>query len=393
MATANTPETTEQALRRLLPLCRRVSERLDAVVIASEKSAKELQAARTAHRRSIRAALTAIRKSLDSGALRPLLPSTVREPEEAFIALQLLTLRIGEGPVGLSGREVLALLFDSPVDVVQGTRHLDREAPLRRSGTLVASDDEDLLDMEYRFGEARYADARRLMRPGAAPVQPIEPYHDGADHLADWHRLATLYRQRATLVFGEDLMEHLAAFGAETLGDVRHALEQHRERMLARLMATTHRQALPALQFQRSHGLCELEMVCVTTLLYHPVLAGLPTTSAALLAKVVAAREADLLDAVGLVVPGAPLLDLGLVVVEELDGESPDGRAATAELALSQEAIMALCADHRRAPGAHLRDQERFLDALDHSDQFFRRLGLGGTAPEPHGGEEPERRR
>jgi len=294
-ATPHTPENTESALRRLLPLCRRVEERFDAVAIAGEKSAKELQTARTAHRRAVRTALTALRKSLDSGVLRPLLPATVQTADEAFLALHLLAARISDGPDGFSGRELLALLHESPVDLVQATGYLDREAPLRRSGTLVGSDDEDLLDVEYHFGEARYADARRLLRPGAAPLQPIEPYHDGADHLADWHRLATLYRQRATLVFGEELMEHLGSFGADTLGDVRHALEQHRERMVARLMATPHRQSLPALQFQRTHGLGELEMVIVTTLLYHPVLSGLATTSAALLAKVVAAREADLL--------------------------------------------------------------------------------------------------
>ncbi|MHC5021606.1 MAG: hypothetical protein ACYTGX_16160 [Planctomycetota bacterium] len=362
-----------------------MAERLDAVYAAADKGAKELQTARAAHRRAVRTALTAIRKSLGSGTLRPLLPSTVSEPEEAFIALHLLALRITEGPTGLNGRDLLALLVESPVDLVQGTRFLDRDAPLRRSGTLVGSDEEDLLDMEFRFGEARYADARRLLRPGATPALPVEAYHDGADHLADWHKLAMLYRLRATLVFGEELMEHLAAFGAETLGDVRHALEQHRERMVARLMATPHRQQLPALRFQRAHGLGELEMVCVTTLLYHPVLAGVATTSAALLAKVVAAREADLLDAVGLVVPGAPLLDQG-VVLEETDGEPLAGRAATAELALSREAVNALCAGHRRAPGARLRDRERFLDTLDNSDQFFRRLGLGdepGRAGDP----------
>lgn len=381
------PETTEQALRRLLPACRRVAERRDAVAGAAEKGARELQAARTAHRRSVRTALASLGRTIAHGSLRPLLPSPSLQPEEAFLALRLLALRITEGPLGLTGRELLGLLYDSPVDLLEGTRFLDRESSLRRSGTLVGSDEKDLLDVEYRFGEARYADARRLLRPASAAGLPTEPYHDGADHLADWHQLATLYRQRATLVFGDELMEHLSAYGPETLPDVRHALEQHREWMVARLMATPHRQSLPALRFQRDHGLGELEMVCVTTLLYHPVLAGVATTSAALLAKVVAAREADLLDAVGLVVPGAPLLDLGIVE----DVEPLEGRAATAELALSSSAINALCADHRRLPGARLRD--RFLDTLDNSEQFFRRLGLGDPSSESHGGEGRDRRR
>jgi len=251
---------------------------------------------------------------------------------------------------------------------------------------VVGTDDEDPLERTYRFGGARYADAVRLL--GGSRHALITPYADGADHLADWHHLAWNYRCRATLLFGEERMDPLTAEGPATLADANHAIDVQRERMVARLMATPDRQQLPTLDFQRRYGLGELEMVLVATLLYHPILADAATTSVALCAKVVAARESDLLDTAALCGPRGALRRHGLVRFVDPDLDEAGGVGA---VALTPTAEAELLAGHRQTPGIHPHERtalHRVLDGTEDSGSFFRELGLGDGLGSPGDREE-----
>ena len=380
------PEVTN-TLRRLLSACDGVAERRAALTAALDKGDRaEAKTAREAHRRAARRALAALHREMDRAVLAVVLPRTLTDPVEAFLALRLLSTRITAGPAGVLGRDLLGQLHVAPVDLLAAATFLADEAPLRRSGVVVATDHEDPLERAYRFGDARYADACRLF--GVAPRAGIAPYVDGAEHLADWHRLALGYRQRATLLFGEELMEALAATGPATLADTNHALDCQRERMVERLMATADRQALPALEFQRRYGLGELEMVLVATLLYHPWLAGVASTSVALCAKVVAARERDLVDTAALFAARGALRRHGIVRFEDPALDDAEGLGA---VALTREAEAELLADDRRAG---IRPGERtafhhYLDGLADSGSFFHELGLGARLRKPPAREEP----
>jgi hypothetical protein len=374
-------------LRRLVSTCDGVAERRAVLAAAVEKGDRaEAKAARAAHRRAARRALAALGRALGDAPLAALLPRTLTDAVEAFVALRLLSTRIMAGPAGVAGRELLGQLHEAPMDLLAAAAVLDDAAPLRRSGVVVATDHEDPLERQYRFGDARYADACRLF--GVAPLPRLAPYLDATEHLADWHRLALGYRQRATLLFGEELLETLAATGPATLADANHALDLQRERMVARLMATPDRQALPALEFQRRHGLGELEMILVATLLYHPWLAGVASTSVALCAKVVAARERDLVDTAALLAPRGALRRLGLVRFEDPQLDDAEGLGA---VALTPQAEAELLAEDRRVPGIRPGERSefhRYLDGLADSGSFFRELGLGEAARRPPGREE-----
>ncbi len=369
----------ETALRRAFAACDALEARREDLERRRETGGgRGLPAARRAFRAARRRAEETVRRALRSGGLRPLLPPDAVSPREALLALALLALRIREGPAAIPGRRLLGLLHDDPLDLVRGAALLEPGAPLRAAGLVAAGGDGDPLDADFRAGDTLYREACRRLR-AAAPAA-ARPYADPRDHLLDVHRLATLARRRATLLFGEAAMEWLAEPGSDSLDEVHRAIVARREAIAARLAATaaTARASFPTLALARRHRLSESEMLVVATLLFQSVLHGVATIEVPLLAKVVAEDERGLLDALLLLSPDAPLLAGKVVVLEE---PAVDDKPATGEAYLAPTVEAELLGGSRArgiSPGERS-EFRRYLEGLKDSDAFFRDLGMGST--------------
>ncbi|MCI0339988.1 MAG: hypothetical protein L0216_02360 [Planctomycetales bacterium] len=369
----------ETALRETFAACDALEARREDFERRREAGGgRGLAAARRAFRAARRRAERTVRLAHRSGALRPLLPADGLGPREVLLAIALLALRIREGPASIPGRRLLGLLHDDPLELVRGAALLEASAPLRAAGLVASGGEGDPLDADFRAGDGLYREACRRLR-AAAPAA-ARPYADPRDHLLDLHRLATLARRRATLLFGEAAMEWLAEPGSDSLDEVHRAIAARREAIAARLAATAAaaRSGFPALALARRNRLSESEMLVVSVLLFQSVLHGVATIEVPLLAKIVAEDERGLLDALLLLSPEAPLLAGKVLLLEE---PAVDEKPATGEAYLAP-AIEAELLGGSRARGISPGERSefrRYLEGLKDSDAFFRDLGMGSA--------------
>jgi hypothetical protein len=297
------------------------------------------------------------------------------------------------GEEGLSGREILEVVFDTSYGILDGAELLEEGSPLRASGALApveGADSGDALDQWFAVSDRVYRAVRREMRRGPARRgprrEPVRPYRDHREHLMDLARLTSLYQRRAMRLFGPppDGEEGRPMESTERLLD---RVREAEERVLRRLEATEASAGFPILRLAREHGLGGDEASALALLLFQEVYTGSSYLPVVDLVKALSSSEEELIEKRGLFRKDGALARSGLVVVEE----EPLEREFSAEAYLPPGVVEELLGSSGK-PGITAearRDFASYLSQLKDSGQFFRDLG----APEQEEGDETPRKR
>jgi len=300
--------------------------------------------------------------------------------EEVLALLLLLSRRIQWGEEGLSGREVLEVVFDTSYGILDGADLLDEGAPLRAAGAVApveGADATDVLDQWFVLTERVYglvrSEVRRGPRRRGPRREPVRPYRDHRDHLMDLARLTGLYQRRAQRLYGPPPEGEEGRSPFETLERLAERIRETEDRVRRRLSATESSAGFPILRLAREHGLGADEVHALAILLFQEVYTGSSYLPVVDIVKSIAALEEELIEKRALFRKEAPLVKSGLVVVEE----EPLEREFSAEAYLPSWVVDELLGASGRAgitPEAR-RDFASYLAQLKDSGQFFRDLG------------------
>ena len=304
--------------------------------------------------------------------------------EEVLILLLLLSRRVQWGEEGLSGREILEVVFDSSYGILDGAELLEEGSPLRQSGAAAAvegADSQDALDQWFVLSERLYRAVRREMRRGPARRggrrETVRPYRDHREHLMDLARLTSLYQRRAARLFGP--VPEGDDRPAESLERLQEKVREAEIRMQRRMTASEASAGFPILRLGRQHGLGNDEIAALAILLFQEVYTGSSYLPVVELVKAVSVSEEELIEKRGLFRKDAALPRSGLVVVEE----EPLEREFSAEAYLPAWVVEELLGSSGKpgiTPEAR-RDFAEYLASLQDSRQFFNDMGEPETDP------------
>ncbi len=312
--------------------------------------------------------------------------------EEVMMLLLLLARRVQWGEEGLSGREVLEVVFDSSYGILDGAELLEEGSPLRASGVVVVaegSESGDVLDQWFVVSDRLYAAVRAEMRRGprrrGPRREPVRPFRDHRDHLMELARLTGLYGRRAMRLFGPPAGDDEGRHPYESLDRLAARIRETEERIQKRLEATEASAGFPILRLARQHGLGHDEMAALAILLFQEVYTGSSYLPVVDIVKALASLEEELIEKRALFRKEGALVRSGLVVVEE----EPLEREFSAEAYLPSWVVDELLGSSGK-PGITSqarRDFASYLAELKDSGQFFRDMG------EPEGEERGKRGR
>lgn len=318
--------------------------------------------------------------------------------EEVLVLLLLLSRRIQWGEEGLSGREILEVVFDTSRGILDGAELLEEGAPLRVSGAVVpleGTDSPDVLDQWFLLSERLYRavrdETRRGPRRRAQRREPLVPYRDHRDHLMDLARLTGLYARRAARIYGP-APEDDGRGPWESIERIAERVREAEERILRRLEATEASAGFPLLRLARQHGLGQDEIAALATLLFQEVYTGSSYLPVVDLVKSLSSLEEDLIEKRALFRKDGALVRSGLVIVEE----EPLEREYSAEAYLPSWVVDEVLGSSGK-PGITSkarRDFASYLAQLKDSGQFFRDLGVpeGEEGRAARGKSSPRRR-
>lgn len=310
--------------------------------------------------------------------------------EEVLALLLLLSRRIQWGEEGLSGREILEVVFDSSYGILDGAELLEEGALLRSCGAVSpveGGEAADVLDQWFILSDRLYGAVRREARRGPAKRgtrrEPVRAYRDHREHLMDLARLTSLYQRRAMRLFGPPPEGEDRPY--ESVERLAERVREAEERIHRRLEATEASAGFPILRHARQNGLANDEIAAVAILLFQEVYTGSSYLPVVDLVKALSATEEELIEKRALFRKDAPLVSSGLVVVEE----EPLEREFSAEAYLPPGIVDDLLASSGKAgiTSEARKDFASYLARLKDSDQFFRDMGA------PGGDEDPERQR
>ena len=298
--------------------------------------------------------------------------------EEVLVLLLLLSRRVQWGEEGLSGREILEVVFNTSYGILDGAELLEEGAPLRAGGTVAAAEGveaTDALDQWFVLSDRVYRAVRREMRRGparrGARREPVRPYRDHREHLMDMARLTSLFQRRAVRLFGPPPEgEERPWESAERLAE---RVREAEERIVRRLKATEASAGFPILRLAKQHTLGSDEVAALAILLFQEVYTGSSYLPVVDLVKALSSTEEELIEKRALFRKDAALARSGLVVVEE----EPLEREFSAEAFLPSWVVDDLLGASGK-PGITSearRDFASYLSSLQDSDQFFRDLG------------------
>jgi hypothetical protein len=310
--------------------------------------------------------------------------------EEVLMLLLLLARRIQWGEEGLSGREILEVVFDTSYGILDGAELLEEGSPLRACGAIApaeGADGADVLDQWFAVSDRVYRAVRREMRRGPARRgprrEPVRPYRDHREHLMDLARLTSLYQRRAMRLFGPP-PEGEEGRPQESVERLLERVHEAEERVGRRLAATEASAGFPILRLGRQHGLGADDLAALALLLFQEVYTGSSYLPVVDLVKALSSTEEELIEKRALFRKDSALLRSGLVVVEE----EPLEREFSAEAYLPPGVVEELLGstDKPGITSEARRDFASYLAQLKDSGQFFRDLG------EPEDEETPRKR-
>jgi hypothetical protein len=298
--------------------------------------------------------------------------------EEVLVLLLLLSRRVQWGEEGLSGREILEVVFDSSYGILDGAEMLDEGAPLRTCGAVAPADGSeatDALDQWFVLSDRVYRSVRREMRRGPARRGPrresARPYRDHREHLMDMARLTSLYQRRAMRLFGPPPEGEERPF--ESFERLQERIREAEARIQRRLETTEASAGFPILRLGKQNGLGNDEIAALAILLFQEVYTGSSYLPVVDLVKALAVTEEELIEKRALFRKDGALPRSGLVVVEE----EPLEREFSAEAYLPSWVVDDLLGSSGK-PGITAearRDFAAYLASLQDSRQFFRDMG------------------
>jgi hypothetical protein len=349
----------------------------------SEKGDADGRAGRTVRAES-RRVVHEVNTDLESGAVPGALAKLHRrhrfDDDQLTILLLLLQRRIQEAGRSLTGRELLSFLHESSYDRLRGLRHLAPDGPLRRSGIVEvdASGSQDLLDAQVRIAENVFRAIERDVTPeirksrSRSESRGTKPYGDHREHLLDLARLSRLYQRRARRVFESE--EPDETLNRSAVRRLQRDIRRLRGRIEARLALTAGSEQFPVERVAREHRLDEDEALVLVTLLFQEIYAGSSYIEPIELVKMISRSDLDLMDRRRLFAPDGRLLRSGLVKMNDEDGEL---LRLGGEAYLPPETVeMLLAGPSPVGPiDADVRlEWHEYLDGLEDSDEFFRRI-------------------
>ncbi len=312
--------------------------------------------------------------------------------EEVLVVLLLLARRVQWGDEGLSGREILEVVFDSSYGILDGAELIEEGAALRASGVVASvegTESPDVLDQWFIVSDRLYAAVRTEMRRGprrrGPRKEPVHPFRDHREHLMELARLTGLYGRRSMRLFGPPTGEEEGRPPFESLDRLAARIRETEERIQRRLEATEASAGFPVLRLARQHGLNHDEVAALAILLFQEVYTGSSYLPVVDIVKALASLEEELIEKRALFRKEGALVRSGLVVVEE----EPLEREFSAEAYLPSWVVDELLGSSGK-PGITSqarRDFASYLAELKDSGQFFRDLG------EPEGEERGKRGR
>jgi hypothetical protein len=313
--------------------------------------------------------------------------------EEVLTLLLLLSRRVQWGDDGLSGREILEVVFDSSFGILDGCEVLEEGATLRSCGAVSAvegTESSDVLDTWFVLSERCFRAVRKDLGRGSrkrgARKVPVRPYRDHREHLMDLARLTGWYQRRAMRLFGpppdmEDGRPLLES--VERLLDRVREVEEYIDR---RLTATDEAATFPILRLARDNSFSREEMMVLAVLLFQEVYTGTSFLPVVDLVKALANNEEELIEKRALFRRDGALVRSGLVLVED----EPLDRDFSSEAMIPSWVVDELLGSSGK-PGITSearRDFAAYLSRLKDSGQFFRDLG----EPDGEGKDDAQRR-
>ncbi|MHC4820372.1 MAG: hypothetical protein ACYTDX_01470 [Planctomycetota bacterium] len=314
--------------------------------------------------------------------------------EEVLVLLLMISRRIQWGEEGLTGREILEVIFDTSFGILDGAEILEEGAPLRATSALQlieGTETSDVLDQWYLLSEKVFRAIRREMRrtPRRRTQRkaPVRAYRDHREHLMDLARLTAQYQRRAYRLFGPPPEMDDARQPMESVDRVLERVRECEERIHARLEASESSAGFPILRMARANDLSLEEVHALAILLFQEVYTGSSYLPVVDVVKALSSTEEELIEKRALFRREAPLIAGGLVVVDE----EPVEREYSSEAYLPGWVV-----DELLSPGPKhgitrevRQDFASYLDRLKDSGQFFRDLG----EPEPKPAKKPPARK
>ena len=312
--------------------------------------------------------------------------------EEVLVVLLLLARRVQWGDEGLSGREILEVVFDSSYGILDGAELIEEGAALRASGVVASvegTESPDVLDQWFIVSDRLYAAVRTEMRRGprrrGPRKEPGPPFRGPPAHRMALARPTGRSGRRSMRLFGPPTGEEEGRPPFESLDRLAARIRETEERIQRRLEATEASAGFPVLRLARQHGLNHDEVAALAILLFQEVYTGSSYLPVVDIVKALASLEEELIEKRALFRKEGALVRSGLVVVEE----EPLEREFSAEAYLPSWVVDELLGSSGK-PGITSqarRDFASYLAELKDSGQFFRDLG------EPEGEERGKRGR
>jgi len=317
------------------------------------------------------------------GLLRQIAERHRLSEDDLSVLAHLLARFLAPGRGDIAGRELLDLLADSTYEKLRLLPLLRAEGTLRRARLIVATtwpkDGHDPLDVTFRLSDRL---ARRFTgAPGGANRARgflRGPYRCEHDHLLDLRDLATLHRERATLLFQPRPPE-----ATDDEGDLlaaRRRIEQGWKALERRGRATPRIGEFPFEKFRKEYALDEDELLVVVALLFQEAFDGEPFLPVVDLLKMVSGCEEEVLEKRRLFARDGRLVKPGIILLEDPIAE----KDLTAEVCLGNwvvDRLLGANAAEHGIPADERIDFHLYLRNLDSSSRFYRdlrRRGGGG---------------
>lgn len=257
------------------------------------------------------------------GALGELKDRNSLSREELLVAALLLSRRIRKGNRGLSGRTILALLYDSAYDMVRGMSVLGASGNLRRSGIVVAGEPyrEDVFETTFRLSdEMFYLIIEEIGPPLRSGSTSQRAFASAREHLLEMGRLTGLYRRRASMLFPVEAQDFFSVEGDVTLDEIEYRIEGGWHDIEQRLLLTERYEEYPLVRLERTYALSREEMVIIVSLFFVELVSPAPYLVVGDLIKLVSRDEEDLMANRRLLTDESPLVKSGIIVLDEEHG-------------------------------------------------------------------------
>ncbi len=363
-------------LRRALEVCRQL-------LAASGSTNPSDSVPEGSPRNLARAEMTVLsQESWGGGSLAAMHRESSLTESEVWLILLLLHERL-HSQEGISGRRLLNALFDSSLEVLEGTRLLLRNSRLRSAGLIrpvKESSRRNALDRRFLLSDR----VHRLLLEDLSPAQPAveaprpksSPYRNHFELLIDYRRLVRLCRSRARCLFETNSREYRRRrqISAEQWSQ---RVNQCEQRMTDRLRLTEGVASFPLLKLQQQFRLSPDELLIVSHLLFQEIFEGNSFVEAVDVIKLVCRIESDIFIKHRLLSERGPLFRSELLILDDMVNE----KQMTAEVCLNNWVVERLLAPEAKeatfSADARL-DFHLFLQRLESSEQFYEELEREG---------------